>query len=452
MSQDEQQETNEQQEQHETTDIVQAAPLSITKEEEELEAQVAFQTIKRRREERKRRRIIIIVALSAVALVALIVFIAARVNQASKTSEVDPFSVTGDVYVGDFQNTVKVNGATEPRKSTIVSPEVDGIIENLQVSEGDVVNEGDVLFTIKNTDIDKAIRDADSAVESAQSNVDKANRAVDEAYNAYNNAVNLYNASGGEMPFDEDTLRSAITSAEDSYNDMIKALEAAQNSRNETLEKADKRTVRAPASGTLVSLSAVDGASVSAGTIANGSTNRVSVAQIADLSQLKATVQVNEADISSIQTGQQGTATFSAIPGLTLPITVQHISSISSGSADGSSGSTGSSSVVTYAVDLVIPDPDPRIKPGMTASANIVTQGVQGATIVPTASLVEDENGGYQVIVVDNAAKQEVHTVPVEVIAKNSSEAAIKGDLKDGDKVMLTSAAMSGSASSGTTA
>ena len=418
-----------------------AGMVDTTAEEEELEAQLAFQTIKRNREKRKRRRIIVIAVVAVVALVGLILFITTCSGPKQDASSLASMSVTGKAYVGDFQNTIKVNGSTEPNKMTIVTPEVDGIIENVQVAEGDNVNKGDVLFSIKNTDIEKTIVDADKNLQSAQEAADKANQAVDDAYVAYNRAVDAYNAlPTHDMPFDEETYRAAITAAEDAYKEALKAVDEAQRARNETVKKADKRTVRAPSSGTLVSMTAVNGASVSA--MSGSSSSSTPLAQIADLSQMKVTVQVNEADVSSVKVGQEGTATLSAIQDLSLSAIVQHISSISSGShSSDASAASSAGGVVTYAVDLTIPNPDPRLKPGMTATVSIVTESVPGATIVPLAAVSDGEDGGKQVMVVDNEKTGESHAVSVEVLAKGSSEAAVRGEIKDGDNVLLASAA-----------
>jgi HlyD family secretion protein len=170
--------------------------------------------------------------------------------------------------------------------------------------------------------------------------------------------------------------------------------------------------------------------------------------QISDLSKMKVTVQVNEVDISSISVGQQAKATFSAIPGLELGAVVERIASVStgSGSTDGSMGG-----VVTYAVDLVIPEPDAKLKPGMTATVNITTQSVPNALIVPTAAIGDGtgEAGAKSVTVVTDVDKGEMHEVPVEVIEQNTSEAAVKGDLHDGDLVLLSAGGVGSSAGAG---
>ncbi len=400
-------------------------------EEEELEAQLAYENLKRRREAKKRKRIITIVAAALVVVVLGIVFFA---NGAGSEEPQDSgFIATSVVYVGDFNNVISANGATEPVSSTVVTPEVDGIIENLQVSEGSVVNAGDVLFTLKNESLDKDVREANVAVESAQRAVNSANSAVDEAYAAYNSAAKEYNETG-EGIFDESSLRSAIRSAEDGYAMALSELESARTRLAEAQANANKRTVTAPVSGTIVSMTATNGAGYGsfAGTGQGASANG-SLMQISDLSQMKVTVQVNEVDISSIEEGQAATATFSALPGVSLDAQVVHIASVSSGTGGESMGG----GVVTYAVDLIIPQPDPKLKPGMTASVSITTQSVPNAIIVPASAVHEGDEGACVSVVLDEQTQETVE-VPVQVIAQNSSEAAVLGELQDGDLVDIS--------------
>lgn len=207
--------------------------------DDDLEAQLAYENLKRRREAKKRKRIIILAVVGVVALVGIIVFLTGKSGE-SADSDAASQLVTGAVYEGDFSTTVTANGATEPVSSTVVTPEVDGIIENLQVQEGSVVSEGDVLFTLKNEELDKIYRDAQAEVESAERAVNRANKAVEDAVAAYNKAVDDYNgaqeapsggdpASGEAATFDEASLRAAVTSAEDAYNDAQVVLESARS-------------------------------------------------------------------------------------------------------------------------------------------------------------------------------------------------------------------------------
>ena len=71
--------------------------------------------------------------------------------------------------------------------------------------------------------------------------------------------------------------------------------------------------------------------------------------------------------------------------------------------------------------------------------------------IVPTAAIGDGagEAGAKSVTVVTDVDKGEMHEVPVEVIEQNTSEAAVKGDLHDGDLVLLSAGGVGSSAGAG---
>jgi HlyD family secretion protein len=216
----------------ETQQLNPQAQVQDDQTDEDIEAQLAYEQLKRRREAKKRKRILILAIVGAVALVGVIVFIA---GQANKDVDQDGASnlVTSAVRRGDFATTVSANGATEPVNSTVVTPEVDGIIEDLRVQEGSTVSEGDVLFTLKNESLDKAIREANTELQTAQRAADKANHVVDEAYAAYNRAVDYGNETDDWSGFDEAALKEAISTAEDAFNTAVDALNAARTKVSE---------------------------------------------------------------------------------------------------------------------------------------------------------------------------------------------------------------------------
>ena len=93
---------------------------------------------------------------------------------------------------------------------------------------------------------------------------------------------------------------------------------------------------------------------------------------------------------------------------------------------------------VTYAVELLIPEPDPRLKPGMTASVSIVTESHEGVLLVPAAALQPSSTGGTCVLVQTDPETQETVEREVAVIAKNASLAAVEGGVKEGDPVVVS--------------
>ncbi|MFR2055726.1 MAG: biotin/lipoyl-binding protein, partial [Collinsella sp.] len=59
------------------------------------------------------------------------------------------------VTEGTFTTTVEAKGQLKPISSSVVSPSVDGTVDSINVQAGQSVNEGDVLMTIKNDELDR---------------------------------------------------------------------------------------------------------------------------------------------------------------------------------------------------------------------------------------------------------------------------------------------------------
>lgn len=338
-----------------------------------------------------------------------------------------PQLMTTFVDRGDFTEAVETSGAAKPVTSVVVNPEVGGTIESVNVAEGDTVQEGDVLLTVKNDELDKAIRDAEMGVRNAKLGVSQAQSAYATTLEAYNKVEETKDEEGnveykrGAEARDVDSAAFAVESANNSLSDAREAYSIA-------VANAEKRTVRAPKGGSVVAMNAQVGAST------DSAANTGGLIQIADLSQMTVKVQVNEVDISKVSVGQMAKVTFSALPGVELDAQVTRIATVA-GSGEDSSGHGGG--VVTYDVSLLIPQPAAELKPGMTASVQIMLQSVPDTLMVPLSCVAMDEAGGSYVMVVTDYETGAAERRSVSVRASNQTTAAIEGDVDEGDKVLL---------------
>lgn len=94
---------------------------------------------------------------------------------------------------------------------------------------------------------------------------------------------------------------------------------------------------------------------------------------------------------------------------------------------------------VTYAVDLLIPNPDPALKPGMTASVTISSTDIPDALMLPL-SAVNGEGDQATVSVVTGQDETGFPTTEerhVTVLANNGTMAAVEGDVAEGDEVVI---------------
>lgn len=413
--------------------------LPHTEAEEDAEGLAAFAALERVRREKKRKKRIRTLIICAVIAAAAAAFILPQlfVSQGTGTTG----HVTTSVYKGDLISSVTVSGSTQPVSSTVVTPEVDGIIQDVRVSEGDTVNAGDVLFILKNDSLDRAVTQAQQEAASAQRALDDANAAYDQAYRTYKKALNTWNSAKTAeeqtmMQDPDDVWYSTVVPAASSVDAAKTTLANAQQAVADAQATADKRTVTAPVSGSVIAVNAQNGAPWGTAA-ASGSATTGPLVQIADLSQLRITTSVDEMDIPSLAIGQSATVTFSALPDVTLEGTVERVATASESSESYGYGYGGTA---TYKVSLIIPAPDPRVKPGMTADATIVTQDVPDSLIVPIAALHEAEDGSSYVWILkgdDPSQEGSWEKRTVEILAKNADEAAIT-NVNEGDEVDIS--------------
>ena len=400
---------------------------TLGESEEDMEARLAMESLMRHRRARRRKKLIAGGIVGVIVLVGAVAWGISRFTGNAGGGD-SPQLMTTFVDRGDFTEAVETSGAVKPVTSVVVNPEVGGTIESVNVAEGDTVQEGDVLLTVKNDELDKAIRDAEMGVRNAKLGVSQAQSAYATTLEAYNKVEEIKDEAGNVVEYkrgaegrDVDSAAFAVESANNSLSD-------AQEAYSIAVANAEKRTVRAPKGGSVVAMNAQVGAST------DSAANTGGLIQIADLSQMTVKVQVNEVDISKVSVGQMAKVTFSALPGVELDAQVTRIATVA-GSGEDSSGHGGG--VVTYDVSLLIPQPAAELKPGMTASVQIMLQSVPDTLMVPLSCVAMDEAGGSYVMVVTDYETGAAERRSVSVRASNQTTAAIEGDVDEGDKVLL---------------
>jgi HlyD family secretion protein len=303
---------------------------------------VSESEVDRRRKSRKTLAVAGI-AIAIVALVGVAAFAMTR-KPAEEPAPVAKLNTTA-VYKSDFTNTVSATGTVQALSSKNVAPEVSGTIESIKVSEGQTVQAGDVLFTLKNDDLDTAVDQAQNQLDMAQNTLDAAQAQADTATNSYNTAADAYNkaiAAGKTASFDKATLENAVNQANTALTNAGIALDNAQKTYDTAVATAKKRTVTAPQSGTVTALGAATGTYVMAGsslassaaatssdaaTTGTAAAGQTPLAQVSDVSQMVAVVQLSESDFEKVAEDQYAKVTFPALASLSVETSVGHISS-----------------------------------------------------------------------------------------------------------------------------
>lgn len=216
------------------------------------------------------------------------------------------------------------------------------------------------------------------------------------------------------------------------------------NSLADAQETLSDYTIKAPYDCIVATVNVNKGDTVSSGTsIATVITN-----------QLLAEVALNEVDITTVKIGQKATLTFDAIEDLSITGEVAEIDTLA----------TASSGVVSYNVRISFDTQDERIKTGMSVSADIITDAIQDALLLPNAAVKTQDDVNYVEILPNQTAATTgaassmtvtSATAPqqqeIEIGIANDTNTQIIGDtLKEGDLVVLKTVTASGKTATST--
>ncbi|HEV3318983.1 MAG TPA: HlyD family efflux transporter periplasmic adaptor subunit [Solirubrobacteraceae bacterium] len=170
------------------------------------------------------------------------------------------------------------------------------------------------------------------------------------------------------------------------------------------------------------------GTSASSGSSDSSTSSSSAFAVLSDLSSMQLVVPLSESEIGSVRDGQTATVTVEALDGDKLAAHVNEVATLS----------TSNSGVVSYDVTFQLDQMAAGLKPGMSATAEVVVKQAEGVN-VPTSAI-----SGETVTVMQNG-KQARRRV-VTGLAGNSSTIILDG-LRAGEKVLLPTATSTGASS-----
>ena len=300
---------------------------------------------------------------------------------------------TEPVKRGALTTTVSATGKLAPVNQVTVGSQLSGLVTEVAVDVNDHVTKGQALALIDPEQIDDQIRQAKAQLAANQAAVNEARATLEQSQATLDRYQQVSKLSGGRVPAKTE-MEGAIADRDRAAGALKVALANVQASNASLAQNQTQRSraiIRSPVTGVVLARQVDPGQTVAA------SFNTPTLFVIAeDLSKMKLEVSVDEADVGQIKQGQKASFTVDAFPGRTFPaaitrvdlgsnLTVQDATSSSSSSTASSASSTGQ--VVSYAADLSVANPTLELRPGMTATADIVTSQVNNALLVPNAAL-----------------------------------------------------------------
>ena len=278
----------------------------------------------------------------------------------------------------NLTSVISASGEVKPRKSVNISSQIAGRIIKLGVEEGQRVKTGDFLLKLESTQYE-ANADRDRArIQSLRADLIRAQAVKNRDDGFYKRQIKLFDA---EL-ISTETLESAKANYEISkanYDAIIFQIRQAQASLESTLDILKKTEYYAPIDGIITSLRVEEGETALVGTMNNPGTILMT---IADLSVMEVEVEVDETDVVGVGIGQTSEVKIDAYPDKTIMGTVTEI------------GSSALQTITTadeskdFKVVVTLEDPPSDLKPGLSASADIIIAKKEDVLAVPISALV----------------------------------------------------------------
>ena len=355
----------------------------------------------------KRRRKRLIGAGAAAVLLAAGGVIWSNGPWSGRSRQLNDFTVVAER--GSLPGVITASGELEAIRRVNVSPKRAGLVKELFVDEGDVVEKGQVLARMDAGDFQDRI-DELTALE-RQANADYEAKRAD--YLRHRQLLDIGAISASDL----DGFRAAFISSKEALNAARERIEQRQVEGSEKL-------IRAPFSGVITERFAEPGSFVTPTTAASTSAGATS-STLVELSEgLEVAAKVPESDIGRIRVGQNANVRVDSFPDQLFPARVRDIAP----------RALKTDNVISFEVELTLIDPPPTLRIGMTADVNFQTGRTAASTLVPTVAVVT-EKGQSGVLLV---GKDEEPTFqPVQLGASSGDRSAILSGVKPGTRVFI---------------
>jgi HlyD family secretion protein len=302
----------------------------------------------------------------------------------------EPSYVTREVSKGDLTVTVSATGNLKPINQVDVGSEQSGLITHVYVDVNDRVAKGQILAELDRSRLNDTVQQNRAQVTAAQASVAQAQAQEALARATLARQEQVFRLSGGRVPSktELDAARADYLSAAANVRSSKAQAQVARAQLATAETNLSKARILSPVNGVVLSRD------IDAGQTVAASFNAPVLFTIAeDLQRMEVEVSVDEADVGQVQAGQQASFTVDAFPGRSFPARITRVNVGSNASASASSGSSSSTTassgntVVAYTAVLAVDNPDEILRPGMTATADIVTKRLDNVLLVPNAAL-----------------------------------------------------------------
>ena len=291
----------------------------------------------------------------------------------SQKEEVATYN-TKKVTRGDLSVVVSATGILNPTNSVEVGVEVSGTLKEIYVDFNDNVEVGQLLAVLDTRKLQSEVDGQTAALAIAKANLKDSEVNLRNKKTVYDRTLKMYNSSGGKFP-----SINEVDDARFSYESALSSLEASKAkvqqstfSLNTAKQNLDKAYVRSSIKGIVLNRAVEVGQTLAA------SMNAPKLFTLAkDLTQMDLIISIDESDVADIKKDLDVTFSVDAYPNRTFKGKIKQVR-LNPVTVNG---------VVTYETVVGFSNEELLLRPGMTATAQIITKQSIDKLIIPNTAL-----------------------------------------------------------------
>ncbi|WP_323591295.1 efflux RND transporter periplasmic adaptor subunit [Aliarcobacter butzleri] len=329
----------------------------------------------------------IYIATAIVSFLAIVLFFIFNGNNKSNKIEY----ITKKVTQGDLSVVVSTTGNLNPTNSVEIGIEVSGTLKEIFVDFNDEVKAGQILAKIDTVKLQSQVDSSTAALAIAVANQKESQVLLNNKKTLYDRTLNMYKNSGGKYP-----SKNELDDTRFSYEAAIESLEAAkakvlqaQSNLKTDKQNLEKASVKSSIDGIVLNREVEVGQTLAA---TMSAPKLFTIAK--DLTNMDLIVSIDEADVADIKKDLPVTFTVDAYPNKVFNGKVKQVRL----------NPVDTNGVVTYETVVSVDNEDLLLKPGMTATAKIITKESKNKLLIPNGALrfkpkiQEQKNGGVNLV------------------------------------------------------
>jgi HlyD family secretion protein len=301
----------------------------------------------------------------------------------------------------DLEAIVSASGTIQPVRQINVGAPAAGNVVELNVREGDFVKTGQILMQIDPRNLQMQVDSQNQSLAAARSQLEETRRSIESGKAALAQ-------SQAALKRQEGLMQSGLTSREayESAQNDLKMRQAVVDQGEQSIKTQETRIRQQEAMlqnaqydlSKMRLISPIDGVvtkrNVDIGEMVSGNQfQTVALLTVADMSTIRAEIEVDETDIPSVTIGQPAKVTIDALPDKAF---YGKVTEVGNSPIAASAGST--TRATNFKVKVTVDGKVPNVRPGFTCTATITTATRQKALSVPIQAMtlrevVLDEEG-----------------------------------------------------------